>query len=133
MRAPPLHRLPLDALTFVVSHFLPHLNRDAVYRILKAEGLNRLPPSEKARKPHGSFKDYDVGFVHVDVKHLSKLRDCDGSTRKRYLYVAIDRASHYVHLAVKDDETTASATAFPADALGAFPFQVTHVLTDHGS
>ncbi|GJD40817.1 IS481 family transposase ISBxe4 [Methylobacterium bullatum] len=27
---------PLDALTFVVSHFLPHLNRDAVYRILKA-------------------------------------------------------------------------------------------------
>lgn len=36
---------PLDALTFVVSHFLPHLNRDAVYRILWAEGLNRLPPS----------------------------------------------------------------------------------------
>ena len=34
---------PLDDLTFVVSHFLPHLNRDAVYRILKAEGLGRLP------------------------------------------------------------------------------------------
>src|SRR3954454_24540465 len=33
---------PLDDLTFVVSHFLPHLNRDAVYRILKAEGLGRL-------------------------------------------------------------------------------------------
>jgi transposase len=32
---------PLDDLTFVVSHFLPHLNRDAVYRILKAEGLGR--------------------------------------------------------------------------------------------
>src|SRR5215210_8864263 len=30
---------PLDDLTFVVTHFLPHLNRDAVYRILKAEGL----------------------------------------------------------------------------------------------
>src|SRR3954467_8240609 len=26
---------PLDGLTFVVTHFLPHLNRDAVYRILK--------------------------------------------------------------------------------------------------
>ncbi|SFL98724.1 hypothetical protein SAMN04488125_1352 [Methylorubrum salsuginis] len=35
---------PLDALIFVVSHFLPHRNRDAVHRILKAEGLNRLPP-----------------------------------------------------------------------------------------
>ena len=124
---------PLDALTFVVSHFLPHLNRDAVYRILKAEGLNRLPPAEKARKPHGSFKDYEVGFIQVDVKHLPKLQDRDRVSRKCYLYVAIDRASHYVHLAVKDDETTASAVAFLTDALGAFPFKVTHVLTDRGS
>jgi hypothetical protein len=53
---------------------LPHLNRDALYRILKAEGLNRLPPSEKARKPHGSFKDDEIGFIHVDVKHLPKLQ-----------------------------------------------------------
>ncbi|GJE55573.1 IS481 family transposase ISBxe4 [Methylobacterium thuringiense] len=111
---------PLDALTFVVSHFLPHLNRDSVYRILKAEGLNRLLPSEQARKPHGIFKDYEVGFVHVDVKHLPKLRDRDGVTRKRYLYVTIDRASRFVHLAVKDDETAASAVAFLTEALGAF-------------
>ena len=124
---------PLDVLTFVVSHFLPHLNRDAVYRILKAEGLNRLPPSEQVRKTHGIFKDYEVGFVHVDVKHLPKLRDRDGITRKRYLYVAIDRASRFVHLAVKDDETAASAVAFLTDALGAFPFRVTHLLTDRGS
>ena len=61
---------PLDALTFVVSHFLPHLNRDAVYRILKAEGLNRLPRAEKPCKPHSAFKDYEVAFVHTDVKHL---------------------------------------------------------------
>jgi hypothetical protein len=32
---------PLDDLTFGVAHFLPHLNRDAVSRILKAESLNR--------------------------------------------------------------------------------------------
>jgi transposase len=42
---------PLDDLTFVVTHFLPHLNRDAVYRILKAEGLGRLAPASRARKP----------------------------------------------------------------------------------
>ena len=124
---------PLDDLTFVVAHFLPHLNRDAVYRILKAEGLNRRPPSDQARKPHGTFKEYEVGFVHLDVKHLPKLRDRDGVTRKRYLYVAIDRASRYVHLAVKDDETTASAVAFLKEALAALPFRVTHVLTDRGS
>ena len=112
---------PLDDLTFVVTHFLPHLNRDAVYRILKAEGLGRLPPTSRARKPNGTFKDYDLGFVHVDVKHLPKLRDHDGVTRKRSLYVAIDRASRYVHLAVKDNETHTSAAAFLDEALAALP------------
>src|SRR5918993_357598 len=123
---------PLDDLTFIVTHFLPHLNRDAVYRILKAEGLNRLPSADRTRKPHGTFKECELGFVHLDVKHLPKLRDRDGVIRKRYLYVAIDRCSRWVHLAVKDDETTAAATAF-LEAIRAFPFQVTHVLTDRGS
>jgi transposase InsO family protein len=124
---------PLDDLTFVVTHFLPHLNRDAVYRILKAEGLGRLAPASRARKPNRTFKEYDLGFVHVDVKHLPKLRTQDGQSRKRSLYGAIDRASRFVHLAVKDDETTASAVAFLKEAVQAFPFQVTHVLTDRGS
>ena len=124
---------PLDDLTFIVTHFLPHLNRDAVYRILKSEGLNRLPRADRSRRPHADFKDYEVGFVHMDVKHLPKLQDRDGVTRKRYLYVAIDRASRYVHLAVKDNETSASAVAFLEEALAALPFRVTHVLTDRGS
>ena len=121
---------PLDDLTFVVSHFLPHLNRDVVYRIVKANGLNRLSPSGQARKPHGTFRDFEVGFVHLDVKHLPKLRDRDGTSRKRFLYVTIDRATRYVHLAVKDDETTASAVAFLDEALAALPFRATHMLTD---
>ena len=123
---------PLDDLTFVVTHFLPHLNRDAVYRILKAEGLGRLPGPSRSCS-HGTFKTYDLGFVHLDVKHLPKLRTADGQSRKRYLYVAIDRASRFVHLAVKDDETERSAVAFLNEAIRAFPFQVTHVLTDRGS
>jgi transposase InsO family protein len=117
----------------VVTHFLPHLNRDAVYRIRKAEGLSRLPAQNRSRKPDGAFKEYGLGFVHLDVKHLPKLRDRDGVTRKRFLFVAIDRCSRWVHLAVKEDETTASAVAFLKEAVQAFPFQVTHVLTDRGS
>ena len=124
---------PLDDLTFVITHFLPHLNRHAIYRILKAEGLGRLPPANCARRSHSRFKDYDLGFVHMDVKHLPKLRTSNGESRKRYLYVAIDRASRFVHLAVKDDETERSAVAFLTEAVRAFPFQVTHVLTDRGS
>jgi transposase InsO family protein len=125
----------LDDLTFVITHFLPHLNRDSIWRILKAEGLNRRPkpaPTQPA-KGLGTFKDYDLGFVHIDIKHLPKLQTADGERRKRYLYVAIDRCSRSVHLAVKDDETEASAIAFLRQAAAAFPFRLTHVLTDNGS
>ena len=114
---------PLDDLTFVVSHFLPHLNRDSVWRILKAEGLNRRPKpvSERPIKGQGTFRDYDLGFIHIDIKHLPKLQTSDRDRRKRYLFVAIDRCSRSVHLAVKDDETEKSAIAFLHEAATAFP------------
>jgi transposase InsO family protein len=124
---------PLDDLTFVVAHFLPHLGRDNVYRILKAAGLSRRPAAAKPERAAAKFKEYELGFVHIDVKHLPKLRTADSEWRKRFLFVAIDRRSRSVHLAVKDDETEASAVAFLKEALTAFPFRVTHVLTDRGS
>jgi transposase InsO family protein len=122
----------LDDLTFVVCHFLPHLNRDAVYRILKAEGLGRLP-AHRTKRGSGTFREYDLGFVHVDIKHLPKLRTANGESRKRFLFVAIDRCSRMVHLAVKDEETEKAAIAFLNEAIAAFPFRVSHVLTDRGS
>jgi transposase InsO family protein len=124
---------PLDELTFVVTHFLPHLDRDNVYRILKAAGLSRRPPPAAPERAAAKFKEYELGFIHMDVKHLPKLRTADGELRKRYLLVAIDRRSRSVHLAVKDEETEASARAFLEAALAAFPSRVTRVLTDRGS
>src|SRR4028118_459405 len=47
--------------------------------------------------------------------------------------MAIDRRSRSVHLAVRDDETEASARAFLEEALAAFPLRVTRVLTGRGS
>ena len=69
----------------------------------------------------------------MDIKHLPKLETAEGERRKRFLYVAIDRASRWVHLAVRDNEGTASAIAFRQAAIAAAPVQVTHVLTDRGS
>src|SRR4051812_6130017 len=102
-------------------------------RILRAEGLNRRPVRAAPEKPAGAFKEYELGFVHIDVKHLPELRTSDGELRKRYLFVAIDRRSRSVHLAVEDEETEASAKAFLKETLAAFPFRVTRVLTDRGS
>jgi transposase InsO family protein len=124
---------PLDDLTFVVAHFLPHLGRDNVYRILKAAGLSRRPAPATPERAAAKLKEYELGFVHLDVKHLPKLRTADGELRKRYLFVAIDRRSRSVHLAIKDEETEAAAKTFLEEALAAFPFRVTHLLTDRGS
>ena len=124
---------PLDDLTFVVAHFLPHLDRDNVYRILKAAGLSRRPAPATPERAAGAPKECELGFVHMDVKHLPKLRTAGGEWRKRFLFVALDRRSRSVHLAVKDEETEASAVAFLGEALAAFPFRVTRVLTDRGS
>lgn len=125
---------PLDDLAFVPRHFLPHLNRDSIYRVLKAEGLNRLPPKPTlpSRKGQGRFHDYDLGFVHTDVKHLPKLRIADREIRKRSLYVAIDRCSRFVYLDVYDAENSANAVAFLKASRKAFHFRITHVLTDRG-
>jgi transposase InsO family protein len=124
---------PLDDLAFVVRHFLPHLDRDDVYRILRAAGLSRRPPPAAPERAAAKFGEYELGFVHLDVKHLPKLRTSDGELRKRFLFVAIDRRSRSVHLAVRDEETEANARSFLEEALAAFPFRVTHVLTDRGS
>src|ERR687893_2058340 len=66
----------LDDLTFVAAHFLPHLNRDSVWRILRAEGITRRPPpsSDRPRRGEGRFRDYDLGSIHIDIKHLPKLQ-----------------------------------------------------------
>jgi transposase len=77
----------LDDLTVVVTHFLPPLNRDSIGRILKAEGLHRRPAPASSRPVQGTgtFKEYDLGFIHIDSKHLPQLRTGDGERRKRYL------------------------------------------------
>src|SRR4028119_56183 len=45
---------PLDDLTFVVAHFLPHLDRDNVYRILRAAGPSPRPGDPAARGEAGA-------------------------------------------------------------------------------
>src|SRR3954463_13253562 len=58
----------LDDLTFVITPFLPHLNRDSTAPTTTAAGLIRLPKpaSTQPAKGQGTFKDYDLGFGHID-------------------------------------------------------------------
>jgi Integrase core domain len=71
--------------------------------------------------------------MHIDRKPWPKRQTSHGEKRKRYLSGAMDRCSRSVHRAVKDDETEKRAIALLREAAAAFPFRLTHVLTDNGS
>jgi hypothetical protein len=77
------------------------------------------PVASQATRGQGVLRDYDLGFIHINIKHLPKFQTADGDRRKHYLFVVIDRRSRSVHLAVKDDETEKSAIAFLLEAAAA--------------
>ena len=124
--------LPLDDLLAVVREFLcDKVSRSGLDRCLRRHGvgnLNALKPRDP-KPPHKAFKAYQPGFVHVDVKHLPQMAD---ESQRRYLFVAIDRATRWVHVAIYPNKTAASARRFLRDLHKACPIRITHILTDNG-
>jgi hypothetical protein len=39
--------------------------------------------STRPVRGEGTFQDYDLGFVHIDIKQLPKLQATNGERRKR--------------------------------------------------
>ena len=74
----------LDEITEVITPEDPTKIRNAVYRTFVREGINQIPKKEKEKAK--KFKEYDPGFLHIDVTYLPKINGV-----KYYLFVAIDR------------------------------------------
>jgi hypothetical protein len=68
----------------------------------------RRRKKDAAAKKKG-FKEYAPGFIHVDIKYLPRMPD---ETSRRYLFVAIDRASRWVFLHIYDDQSEESSLDF---------------------
>jgi len=71
----------------------------------------------------------EPGYLHVDVKYLPQMAD---EPRRRYLFVAIDRATRWVFVAIKPNRTAKAATAFLAALHRACPCKIQRLLTDNG-
>jgi transposase InsO family protein len=117
--------LPLDEIYEMVLSNNPNASRSSVYRVLKREGVNRIP--QKQREKAKKFKEYSPGYLHIDVTYLPKF---EGT--KYYLFVAIDRATRLMYFKVYDAKTSENAKFFMEECLDFFPFHITHVLTDNG-
>ena len=122
--------LPLDDLLAVIREFIePAMSRSALDRLLRRRGHSRLPVPPKPEAQSKPFKAYEPGYVHIDVKYLPQMQDED---KRRYVFVAIDRATRWVFIAIKQHKTAAAARSFLAAVRKAAAFQIHTILTDNG-
>ena len=124
--------LSLDDLLAVVREFLnPDVSRSGLDRCLRRHGVGNLRDL-KARVPkpkHKLFKAYEPGYLHVDVKYLPQMAD---EPSRRYLFVAIDRATRWVFIHIYNSKTAANARRFLRDLERACPIRIRTMLTDNG-
>ena len=124
-------RLPLDDLLAVVHEFIePAMSRSALDRLLRRRGLSRLSAAAAPERSHQAFKAYEPGYVHVDVKDLPQMAE---QSARCYVFVAIDRATRWVFIAIKKNRTAAAARSFLNALAKAAPFKIRTVLTDNGA
>jgi transposase InsO family protein len=124
--------LPLDDLLSVVREFLnPRASRSGLDRCQRRRGVGNLQALKpKEPKPaHGAFKAYEPGYLHIDIKYLPQMAD---ESARRYLFVAIDRATRWVFVRIYPAQTAANARRFLRDLERAAPMKITCVLTDNG-
>ena len=102
------------------------MKRSSIYYYLKLWGLTKRRKESKKRI-NQQFKNYDPGFLHIDITYWPKLNG-----KKWYIYVAIDRATRLIYLEIHDNKRAETAAKFLEKALDFFPFKIEKVLTDNG-
>jgi len=126
--------LPLDDLLVVVREFInPKMSRSALDRCLRRHGVSRLadliPEEKEQNKKFQNFKEYKPGYIHADLKYLPKMAD---EAQRKYLFVAIDRATRWVYFEIRASKSAASAAAFLRNLISKAPFEIKIILTDNG-
>ena len=128
--------LPLDDLLVVTREFVnPSASRSGLDRCLRrhaAPTLRQLQAAERSAAAPAlkTFKDYEPGFVHIDIKYLPQMPD---EASRRYLFVAVDRATRWVFVRTYRNQSEASSTDFLRRLGRAAPMRITKILTDNGT
>ena len=127
--------LPIDDLLVITREFVnPGASRSGLDRCLRRHGVSNLL---ELRAQNGepvpaakTYKDYEPGFVHMDIKYLPQLPD---ETQRRYLFVAIARATRWVFIRIYDHQSEVSSCDFLWQVHQAAPMKITKLVTDNGS
>ena len=119
--------LALDDLLDHLQPAIPKLTRSNLHRCLKHHGISRVPEEISPKKKSGKFRDYEIGYVHIDITefYLNK--------RKWYIFVAIDRISKMCFAELFDKKTLDNSLVFLQNAIRFYPYKLHRILTDNGT
>ena len=120
-------KFSLDDVFIALMDKIPKLTRSNLHRCLVRNQLNRLPVEVNDKADKKSFKEYPVGYVHIDI---SEIRTAEG---KAYMFVGIDRATKYAYVEVYQKMTQVNACLFLTNFIADCPFKIHTILTDNGS
>ena len=127
------HLGPIRIVWYLARYHGIKISDAGVYRILKRNGLNRLPRGTRMRKLHTKRYQKQVPGHHiqVDVKFLTFIGK-SGEKVRRFQYTAIDDATRVRALKVYEKHTQANAINFIDHIIEKFPFRIREVRTDNG-
>jgi len=117
--------LPIDEVWETLLIENPKISRSSVYRVLVKENINVVPTEKKEQAK--KFKEYDPGYLHIDVTYLPKFNG-----QSYYLFVAIDRCTRAMIYWVYKNKTAENTEDFMNKCFDFFPFYISHILTDNG-
>jgi len=116
----------LDDCLYALQNSIPKLTRSSLHRLFKRHGISRLPEIEGDKQQKKKFKSYPIGYFHIDI---AEVRTVEG---KLYLFVAIDRTSKFVYVALLKKYGKAEAAQFLRNLIQVVPYKIHTILTDNG-
>ena len=120
--------LGLDDIVEVMRRCIrPEISRSAIYRCLRRNGISGYPAPDAAA-PSQRFEPTAFGFVHIDLKHLPRLKG-----EPAFVFVAIERTTRFAYIEIVPRRDARTITACLKHFLDSFGHEVHTILTDNGS
>lgn len=127
------HLGPIRIVWYLARYHGIKISEAGVSRILKRNGVSRLPRGTRVRKVHTIRYSKQVPGHHIqmDVKFLT-FADKRGEKVRRFQYTAIDDATRVRALKIYDKHTQTNAIDFVDHVIEKFPFRIKEIRTDNG-
>ena len=127
------HLGPIRIVWYLARYHGIKISEAGVSRILKRNGVSRLPRGTRVRKVHTIRYSKQVPGHHIqmDVKFLT-FANKRGEKVRRFQYTAIDDATRVRALKIYDKHTQTNAIDFVDHVIEKFPFRIKEIRTDNG-